>query len=108
MARKFNTYFSNVFTVEDIDNIPDPVIVHAGDNALTRSLPTIFHDVYHIHHIFHDVYHIHHIFHDVYHIHHIFHDVYHIYYLGPSHMPHDVFIRHSKVMAAECGHNTSI
>ena len=47
---------------------------------LTRSLPTIFHDVYHIHHIFHDVY--------------------HIYYLGPSHMPHDVFIRHSKVMAA--------
>ena len=48
--------------------------------CLTRSQPTIFHDVYHIHHIFHDVY--------------------HIYYLGPSHMPHDVFIRHSKVKAA--------
>ena len=30
----------------------------------------------------------------------IFHDVYHIYYLGPSHMPNDVFIRHSKVMTA--------
>ena len=35
MAREFNTYFSNVFTVEDIDNIPDPVIVHAGENTLT-------------------------------------------------------------------------
>ena len=56
--------------------------------VLTRSLPTIFHDVYHIQHIFHDVY--------------------HIYYFGPSHMPHDVFIRRSKVMAAEGGHNTSI
>ena len=55
-------------------------------HLLTRSLTTIFHDVYHIPHIFHDVYH----------IPHIFHDVYHIYYLGPSHMPHDVFIRHSK------------
>ena len=36
MAREFNTYFSNVFTVEDIDNIPDPVIVHAGENTLTN------------------------------------------------------------------------
>ena len=35
MAREFNTYFSNVFTVEDIDNIPDPAIVHAGENNLT-------------------------------------------------------------------------
>ena len=35
MAREFNTYFSNVFTVEDIDNIPDLVIVHAGENTLT-------------------------------------------------------------------------
>ena len=35
MAREFNTYFINVFTVEDIDNIPDPVIVHAGENTLT-------------------------------------------------------------------------
>ena len=49
--------------------------------CLTRSLPTIFHDVYHIPHIFHDVY--------------------QIYYFGPSHMPHDVFICHSKVLASE-------
>ena len=35
MAREFNNYFNNVFTVEDIDNIPDPVIVHAGENTLT-------------------------------------------------------------------------
>ena len=35
MAREFNTYFSNIFTVGDIDNIPDPVIVHAGENTLT-------------------------------------------------------------------------
>ena len=35
MASEFNTYFSNVFTVEDIDNITDPVIVHAGENTLT-------------------------------------------------------------------------
>ena len=35
MAREFNTYFSNVFTVEDIDNIPDPAIIHAGENTLT-------------------------------------------------------------------------
>ena len=34
MAREFNNYFSNVF--EDIDNIPDPVIVHAGENTLTN------------------------------------------------------------------------
>ena len=34
-AREFNTYFINVFTVEDVDNIPDPVIVHAGENTLT-------------------------------------------------------------------------
>ena len=35
MAREFNNYFSNVFTVEDVDNIPDPVIVHAGENTIT-------------------------------------------------------------------------
>ena len=35
MDWEFNTYFSNVFTVEDIDNIPDPVIVHAAENTLT-------------------------------------------------------------------------
>ena len=35
MAREFNNYFSNVFTVEDIDNIPDSVIVHASENTLT-------------------------------------------------------------------------
>ena len=44
----------------------------------------------------------------VYQIHHMFHDVYHIYYLGSSHILHDVFVRHSKVMAAEGGHKTSI
>ena len=35
MARELNNYFSNVFTVEDVDNIPDPVIVHAGENTIT-------------------------------------------------------------------------
>ena len=35
MARELNNYFSNVFTVEDVDNIPDPVIVQAGENTLT-------------------------------------------------------------------------
>ena len=35
MAREFNTNFSNVFTVEDVDNIPDPVIVHGGENTIT-------------------------------------------------------------------------
>ena len=35
MAREFNTYFINVFTVEDVENIPDPVIVHADENTLT-------------------------------------------------------------------------
>ena len=35
MAGEFNSYFSNVFTVEDVDNIPDPAIVHAGENTLT-------------------------------------------------------------------------
>ena len=35
MAREFNNYCSNVFTVKDIDNIPDPVIIHAGENTLT-------------------------------------------------------------------------
>ena len=34
MAKEFNNYFSNVFTVEDADNIPDPVIVHAGKYTL--------------------------------------------------------------------------
>ena len=29
------TNFSNVFIVEGVDNIPDPVIVHAGENTLT-------------------------------------------------------------------------
>ena len=35
MAREFFNYFSNVSTVEDVDNIPDPVIIHAGENTLT-------------------------------------------------------------------------
>ena len=35
MAREFNNYFSNVFTVEDVDNIPDSVIVHAGEYTIT-------------------------------------------------------------------------
>ena len=35
IAREFNNYFSNVFTVEDVDNIPDPVIVHASENTIT-------------------------------------------------------------------------
>ena len=35
MAREFNNYFSNVFTVEDVNNIPDPVIVHASENTVT-------------------------------------------------------------------------
>ena len=35
MAREFNNYFSNDFTVEGEDNIPDPVIVYAGENNLT-------------------------------------------------------------------------
>ena len=35
MAREFNNYFSNVFTAVYIDNIPDPVIVNAGENTLT-------------------------------------------------------------------------
>ena len=32
---QFNNYFSNVFTLEDLDNITDPVIVHAGENTIT-------------------------------------------------------------------------
>ena len=35
MAREFNNYFSNVFTVEDVDNIHDPDIIHAGENTIT-------------------------------------------------------------------------
>ena len=35
MAREFNNYFSNVFTVEEENNITDPVIVHAGENTIT-------------------------------------------------------------------------
>ena len=35
MAREFNNYFGNVFIVENVENIPDPVIVHAGENTLT-------------------------------------------------------------------------
>ena len=35
MAREFNNYFSNVFAVEDVDNIPDPVIDHGDENTLT-------------------------------------------------------------------------
>ena len=35
MAREFNNYIVNVFTVEYVDNIPDPVIIHAGENSLT-------------------------------------------------------------------------
>ena len=35
MAREFNTYFSNAFNVEDVDNIPDADIVHARENTLT-------------------------------------------------------------------------
>ena len=37
-AREFNNYFSNVFRVEDVDNIPDPVIVHAGENTYRHRL----------------------------------------------------------------------
>ena len=33
MAREFNTYISIVFTVEDVDYIPDPIIVHASENT---------------------------------------------------------------------------
>ena len=33
-AREFYTYFSNVFTFEDVDNLLDPLIVHAGENTL--------------------------------------------------------------------------
>ena len=29
-------YFSNDLTDEDVDNIPDPVIVHAGENTITE------------------------------------------------------------------------
>ena len=35
MVREFNNYFSNVFIVDDVDNIPDPVIVHAVENTIT-------------------------------------------------------------------------
>ena len=35
MAREFINYISNVITVEDVNNIPVPVIVHAGENPLT-------------------------------------------------------------------------
>ena len=35
MARVFYNYFCNVFTIEDADNIPEPVIVHAAENTLT-------------------------------------------------------------------------
>ena len=35
MPRGFNTNFSNIFTVDDVDNIPDPAIVYAGENTLT-------------------------------------------------------------------------
>ena len=35
MARKFSTYFSNLLTVEDVDDKPDPVIAHAVENTLT-------------------------------------------------------------------------
>ena len=31
IATEFNNYFSSVFTVENLDNLPDPVVVHAGD-----------------------------------------------------------------------------
>ena len=31
IATEFNNYFSSVFTVENMNNIPDPVVVHAGD-----------------------------------------------------------------------------
>ena len=33
-VREFKTYFSVVFTVEHVDNIPDPVIVHGCENPL--------------------------------------------------------------------------
>ena len=35
MVREFNSYISNVFTVEDVDNTPNPVIVHVSENTLT-------------------------------------------------------------------------
>ena len=31
IATKFNNYFSSVFTLENINNIPNPVVVHAGE-----------------------------------------------------------------------------
>ena len=31
IATKFNNYFSSVFTVENMDNLPNLVAVHAGD-----------------------------------------------------------------------------
>ena len=31
IATKFNNYFSSVFTVENMNNLPDSVAVHAGD-----------------------------------------------------------------------------
>ena len=34
-VRDFNTYFSNVFTVQGFDNIQDPVIYLAGESTLT-------------------------------------------------------------------------
>ena len=35
IAREFNAYFSNVSTVEDVDDIPDPVIVYTGESTST-------------------------------------------------------------------------
>ena len=35
MARELNNYNRNVFTVEDIDNIPELVIIHSSKNMLT-------------------------------------------------------------------------
>ena len=31
IATEFNNYFLSVFTVEYVNNLPDPVVVHAGD-----------------------------------------------------------------------------
>ena len=40
IAREFNSYFSGVFTVEDVSHIPDPVVVYDGPNTLDETVVT--------------------------------------------------------------------
>ena len=35
ISREFNSYFSNIFTVSYVNNIPGTVIAHASENTLT-------------------------------------------------------------------------